>query len=115
INATTGVLTGTGLGTVTVCATATDGSGAQGCTTITVIAAFVPVSAITVQGQGGATSVLSGATLQMLATVTPSNATNPTVTWSVTNGTGSATINATTGVLTGVNPGTVTVCATATD
>ena len=53
-------------------------------------------------------------TLQMIATITPSNATNQVITWSVTNGSGSATINSS-GLLTGVSAGTVTVRATATD
>jgi uncharacterized protein YjdB len=115
INASTGVLTGSSAGTVTVCATANDGSGVQGCTTITINTSTVLVTGITVSGQGGATNVQSGNTLQMIAAVLPANASNPSVTWSVTNGTGSATINATTGVLTGGNVGTVTVCATAND
>ena len=115
ISPSTGILTGGTAGTVTVCATANDGSGVSGCTTITITATSVPVTGITVQGQGGASNVLSGANLQMVATVTPANASNPTVTWSVTAGTGTATINPSTGVLTGGNPGTVTVCATAND
>ena len=67
INASTGILTGANPGTVTVCAIATDGSGIQGCTVITVDP--VLVTSITVQGQGGATNVTSGSTLQMLETV----------------------------------------------
>ena len=50
----------------------------------------------------------------MTATISPSDATNTNVTWSVTNGTGSATIDSN-GVLTGVSNGTVTVNATAKD
>ena len=49
------------------------------------------------------------------ATVTPNDALETAVTWSVIAGTGTATINASTGVLTGGTPGTVTVRATATD
>jgi len=60
-------------------------------------------------------TVADGGTLQMTATVTPSNATDPSVTWSVVNGTGSATINATTGLLTATSAGNVTVYATAND
>jgi hypothetical protein len=56
-----------------------------------------------------------GDTLQMLATITPTNATNLAVTWSVVNGTGTATIDPTTGLLTGVSVGIVTVFATAAD
>ena len=50
----------------------------------------------------------------MTKLVSPSDATTQTVTWSVTNGTGQATIS-TTGKLTAVSDGTVTVNATATD
>ena len=50
----------------------------------------------------------------MFATVLPNAATNNTVTWSVTNGTGTANINAA-GLLTGITAGTVEVKATAND
>jgi hypothetical protein len=73
-----------------------------------------PVASITVTGAGGATTITSnGGTLQMSASVQPTNAVQ-TVTWSVTNGTGRATINSS-GLLTAVSNGTVTVRATATD
>lgn len=72
------------------------------------------VASIVVTGAGGAVTVVDGATLQMTATVTPSNATDPTVTWSVINGTGTATINGS-GLLSATSPGTVTVVATAND
>jgi len=72
------------------------------------------VTAITVTGAGGATTVEKDQSLQMSATVTPDNATDNTVTWSVTNGTGSATIDSN-GLLTGTGNGTVTVIATAND
>jgi len=44
----------------------------------------IPVSAINVTGAGNAVAILSGGTLQMSAAITPANATNKTVTWSVT-------------------------------
>ncbi|MCH2044689.1 MAG: Ig-like domain-containing protein, partial [Saprospiraceae bacterium] len=113
INPTTGVLTGTSPGTVEVTATANDGSSVSGSTIITIDA--ILVSSITVQGQGGASTVSVGSTLQIEATVLPANATDPSVTWSVLNQTGSATINPATGVLTGTSPGTVQVTATAND
>ncbi len=50
----------------------------------------------------------------MSAAVLPSNAANKTVTWSVANGTGQATISST-GLLKAVSNGTVTVKATAND
>lgn len=75
----------------------------------------VAVTAITVSGAGGASTITTNAgTLQMNATVAPANATNPAVTWSVQNGTGSATISAT-GLVTAQTNGTVTVKAMAQD
>ena len=75
----------------------------------------VPVTGIVVTGQGGATTITTnGGTLQLTATVSPANATNPAVTWSVINGSGSATIS-NTGLLTAVSNGTVTARATAQD
>ena len=52
--------------------------------------------------------------LQLTATVTPSDATNKTVTWSIVNGTGQATINSA-GLVTAITSGTVTAVATAND
>ena len=53
-------------------------------------------------------------TLQMTAVISPENATFTDVIWSVQDGTGSASINAS-GLLTGTEPGTVTVVATSID
>ncbi|MGV6861769.1 MAG: Ig-like domain-containing protein [Putridiphycobacter sp.] len=79
------------------------------------LSCFTPVNAITVQGQGGASTITTdGGTLQMEATVQPTNASDQTITWSVTNGTGSATIDAN-GILTAQTNGIVTVVATAND
>lgn len=75
----------------------------------------VLVNNITAQGQGGINAITTNSgTLQMTATVLPANATNSDVTWSVVDGTGSATIDAG-GVLSAVTNGTVTVTATAND
>ena len=51
----------------------------------------------------------------MSASVLPANATNKSVTWSVSNGTGTATIDPASGLLTAGTAGTVTVTATAKD
>lgn len=72
----------------------------------------VPVTAITVSGN--ATITEAGGTADYTASVTPENATNKAVNWSVTPGTGNATIDQT-GKLTSVANGTVTVVATAAD
>jgi uncharacterized protein YjdB len=113
-----GALTATGNGTVTVTATAADGSGITGTKVITISNQTTPiilVATILVQGQGGISTITTpSGTLQMVETVLPSNATDKNVTWTVTNGTGSATINPS-GLLTATTNGTVTVTATAND
>ena len=68
----------------------------------------VSVTSITVTGPATATV---GTPVTMIANVLPANATDKTLTWSVTNGTGKATINETTGILSGTAAGTVTVKA----
>jgi len=111
----TGLVTAVSNGTVTARATATDGSGVVGSLVITISSQVIPVTGITVMGTGGATSITSNnGTLQLTATVAPTNATNKTVTWSVVNGTGQATISST-GLVTAVSNGTVTARATAND
>ena len=72
------------------------------------------VTSIVVTGTGNVTTVADGATLQMLAAILPLNATDSTVTWSVVNGTGTATISSG-GLLTATSAGQVTVIATAND
>lgn len=61
----------------------------------------------------GASSVRIGSSITLNAIVSPSNATDKTVTWSITAGSAYATIDANTGVLTGVAEGSVTVQASA--
>ena len=108
----TGLLTPTKSGTVTVTASTADGSGLTASANFTV--SVVSVSNITVSSANSAITAASGKTLQISAAVLPANATNPSVTWSVANGTGSATISSS-GLLTAGNVGTVTVKATAAD
>lgn len=75
----------------------------------------IPVSSITVSGAGGSTVIaVTKGTLQLSAQVMPANATNKSVTWSIINGTGQATINSS-GLVTAVSGGTVTARATAND
>lgn len=112
IDATRGILLGVSAGNVTVVATAKDGSGISAVKTITVETTDIKVSSITISGPA---SVNIGEYITLTVSVLPVNATNTGITWSVTNGTGSATINSTTGVLTGVTAGSVTVTATAQD
>ena len=79
------------------------------------VAPTVLVTDITVSGEAGATTIdVDNGTLQMYADILPVNATNQNVTWSVVDGTATATINAT-GLLqaTGTNAGNGTVWAKA--
>lgn len=73
----------------------------------------VMATSVTIYSDSGATTVKTGAPLQMSASVLPAEA-SQSVVWSVTPGTGTGTINAS-GLLTGGNAGTITVVATATD
>lgn len=116
----TGLLTAKDDGTVTVMATAEDGSGVLSNEHSVNIsgqngAGDIPVSSIAVSS-GTVESIIpsKGGSLQMVADVWPADATDPSVAWSVTNGSGSATIDAN-GLLTAVSKGTVTVKATAKD
>lgn len=110
-----GLVTAVAEGTAKAVATAQDGSGAVGFIELTVEDETILVTSITVSGEGGADTIdTDGGTLQMIAAVLPANATDSSVTWSVEDGTGKATISET-GLLTAVADGTVTVKATAND
>ncbi|MDD5050805.1 MAG: Ig-like domain-containing protein [Candidatus Pacebacteria bacterium] len=113
-----GLLTATGNGEVTVRATANDGSEVYGELIITISGQTIPttpVSGITVTGTGDATTITdAGGTLQMLADVLPVDATDSSVTWSITTGGDNASIDAD-GLLTAIADGEVTVRATADD
>jgi hypothetical protein len=75
----------------------------------------VLVTGITVTGANNATSInRDNRTLQLNKTILPANATNQTVTWSLTNGTGQASINAE-GMVTAIASGIVTAKASAND
>ena len=111
----TGLVTAVSNGTVTARATANDGSGLYGTLVITINSQVIPVTGITVTGAGGSSVITTdNGTLQLTAAVTPTNATNQTVTWTIANGTGQATISST-GLVTAVSNGTVTARATAND
>jgi hypothetical protein len=101
-------------GKVAVKATAHDASGIVGIDTIT-ISNQILVTGIAVAGKANATTISTkGGTLQMFANVSPDNASDTTITWSVDKTT-VATIGTTTGLLTAVANGTVVVTATAHD
>lgn len=105
-----GLFTAGSAGTVTVRATATDGKGVYGEQPAMETPLTVPVSSLTIASAGSATSLIDGSTLQLTATVLPSNASNKTVSWSITSGK-AATVNEN-GLVTGTGTGNVTVRVT---
>ena len=70
---------------------------------------YIPVSGVSISTSESSINV--GNTLQLEATVSPSNATNKNVTWSSSNPE-IATVDETTGLVTGVSIGTSTIIAT---
>lgn len=82
--------------------------------TIEVQQPVVPVYVTGISVSSSADQIYAGEAIQMTATVTPAEATNRTVTWSLPSGANYATINGS-GQLTSILPGTVVVRATATD
>ena len=106
INATTGEVTGLAPGSVTATATS---EGKSGTATVTVTAA--PVSSVTV----APASVVEGAKVTLSATVRDTRGvvvTDRAVTWSMPANNGIASINASTGEVTGILAGSVTATAT---
>jgi uncharacterized protein YjdB len=115
INAATGLVTAINDGVITVRATANDGTGVYGTLTITITNQVIRVVNITVVGDGGVSLITSiGATLQLIVTLLPANATNKAVTWSISSGTDKATISST-GLVTALDNGTAIARATAND
>jgi uncharacterized protein YjdB len=110
-----GTVTATANGTVTVRATAADGT-VYGEITVTITGQVIAVTTVTVTVENDAepTITTQGGTLQLIATVTPADATVTDVTWSITEGADFATVD-TNGVVTAIANGTVTVRATAAD
>ena len=109
----TGLLSAVSNGTVTVIVTSVSRPSINKSLVITISNQEIVVVSVTVSGENNATTieVLEG-TLQMNANVLPENAYDKSVVWSVQNGTGVATINAS-GLLTAVSNGTVIVKAIA--
>jgi hypothetical protein len=75
---------------------------------ITISNQFVAVTSLIVRtiGSVAATITVNGGTLPLQAIISPANATNPAVTWSIVPGTGTASISGS-GVVTAISNGTV--------
>ena len=107
-----------GAGSVTIRATADDGSGEYDTHRITITEPEVLVSSVSISGS---TSVNVGSSITLRATTSPSDADDRHVTWSITSGASRVTYttaDTSTGgtiTLTGVSAGSVTVRATAAD
>lgn len=103
-----GVVTGVAVGSCTITCTAKDSSGKKATCAVTV---RVPVSSISLN-QSSAT-LNPEATLQLTATIAPSDATNKNVTWSTSNSS-VATVSST-GLVTAVAAGNCVITCTAAD
>jgi uncharacterized protein YjdB len=114
IDARTGLFSAIAEGTVTVTATSNDGSGIIATQTITVYNPTILVNAIIVSSETEVDSVEINGTLNMLAQISPTNASDQTFIWSVNNS-DIATINPSTGLLSAKTSGIVEITATAND
>lgn len=111
----TGMLHAVSNGTVQVVATANDGSGIKDSIQVTISNQIIPVSSILISGERGLTTIqVNKGKLQLYATISPANASDDTIHWSVINETGKASISQT-GLLQADCNGTVVVVATAND
>ena len=110
-----GLVTARSNGTVTVRATSTDGSNVFGEAEVTLVQQILKITAIKIKviNKSASTTTVDGE-LKLSAEIEPADATDQSITWSVINRTGMATINEK-GLLAGVAPGDVTVVATAND
>jgi uncharacterized protein YjdB len=95
---------------VTITATAVDGSGIIGTSIVNVIVPNIPVTGVTLQDYA---AIPIGSTYQLTPEISPSDATDKSVTWAVSNA-AVASIDAT-GLVTGVSAGTITVTVTTVD
>lgn len=109
VDSVTGAVTGISKGTATITVTANDNGGMVGTATVEVTQ---PVESITITPANQ--SIYKGETIKLTANAVPSIAENKDVTWS-TMDTKVATVNASTGVVTGIGKGTATITATAKD
>lgn len=112
VDESTGLVTAVSAGMTNIIATATDGSDVSGDKELTVTAAQIPVTSITVVRDRS--SILDKETEQFSVVVAPTNASNNEVTWSSSN-VAIATVNPFTGLVTAVSAGTTIIKAVAAD
>jgi uncharacterized protein YjdB len=110
VNASTGLVTGVAAGSATITATS---EGKSGTSAVTVVAGTpAPVATVTVTPNPA--SVAVGATVQLTATLKDANGntlTGRTVAWTTSNAS-FATVNSSSGLVTGVAAGSATITAT---
>jgi uncharacterized protein YjdB len=110
-----GLLSAVNNGTITVKATANDGSGVSGTLVITISNQIIPVSLLSISGPGGLTVITEDkGSIQLHCQIIPENATNKSITWTITNNTGKATID-NTGLVTAIENGSVIISVNAND
>ncbi len=106
---TEGKVTGVSAGTATITVTTADGNKTATCkVTVTSVAVAVTGVSLDVSEK----SIIVGDSFTLIATVSPDNATNKTVTWSSSN---SAVATVTEDKVTGVSAGTATITVTTAD
>ena len=106
-----GLVTAKAVGNATIIARTTDGSNLSASCSVTVKQSSVLATSISLNKTSA--EINTGGTLQLTATVLPTNATNKTVTWSTSNSS-VATVNSN-GLVTGHSTGSATITARTTD
>lgn len=105
-----GLVTAVGAGSATITVTTDDGNKIATCA-VTVPSSSVPVTSVALSQSSA--SLLQGNTLDLNATVSPSNATNQSVSWSSSN-TSVATVN-NSGLVSAISAGSATITVTTVD
>ncbi len=106
-----GIVTGISSGVVTITAISKANSAIRDAVTLEIISAPIPATAIVITSPSSTLGV--GSTLQLTASVTPTNATSTTVIWNVSDPSKATVDDA--GLVTGIALGSVTVTATLED
>lgn len=111
-----GTVTGVAPGTCTITVTTSDGGYTATCN-VTVVSALTPVTSVSLNTNSaliGSQGTTATHTVQLSATVLPTNATDRSVSWTSSN-TSIATVSSSGLVTAGLTPGTATITATSND